>query len=86
MPSIVRLLTAALRTGIMLLSRNSKVPPRQHVPSSSLLAAIEHYPRILGYCVALAPGILLYKYDIVIVGNVSAMPEFQLALFRVVSS
>ncbi|GFN14378.1 Myo-inositol transporter 1 [Aspergillus tubingensis] len=84
MPSIVRLLTAALRTGIMLLSRNSKVPPRQHVPfssqgtpSSSLLAAIEHYPRFLGYCVALASGILLYKYDLVIVGNVSAMPEFQ---------
>lgn len=68
----------------MLLSRNSKVPPRQHVPfssqgtpSSSLLAAIEHYPKILGYCVALASGILRYGYDLLIVGNVSAMPEFQ---------
>ncbi|PYH75093.1 MFS general substrate transporter [Aspergillus vadensis CBS 113365] len=69
----------------MLLSRNSKVPPRQHVPfssqgtpSSSLLAAIEHYPKTLGYCVALAFGILLYGFVLVIVGNVSAMSEFHL--------
>ncbi|EHA26945.1 hypothetical protein ASPNIDRAFT_140213, partial [Aspergillus niger ATCC 1015] len=39
-------------------------------------ATIEHYPKILAYCVALASGILLYGYDLVIMGNVSAMLEF----------
>ncbi|PWY95437.1 MFS general substrate transporter [Aspergillus sclerotioniger CBS 115572] len=68
----------------MALSGESKVSLREHVSSppqetapQSPLTAIKQSPKILGYCLALASGILLFGYDLVIVGNVSAMPEFQ---------
>ena len=68
----------------MALSGESKVSLREHVSlppqgtaPPSPLAAVKQSPKILGYCLALASGILLFGYDLVIVGNVSAMPEFQ---------
>jgi hypothetical protein len=45
-----------------------------HIP---LWHSIKKFPRIVGYCVALSSAILLYGYDLVIVGTVAAMPQFQ---------
>ncbi|KKK25695.1 hypothetical protein AOCH_005104 [Aspergillus ochraceoroseus] len=44
---------------------------------TSLSATVKLSPKIAGWCVALTSAILLYGYDLVIVGNVSSMPEFQ---------
>lgn len=49
-----------------------------HVP---LLHSLRKSPRIVLYCVALSSAILLYGYDLVIVGTVSAMPAFQYGLY-----
>lgn len=43
----------------------------------SLWQATKLYPRIIGYCLGLSSAILLYGYDLVIVGTVSALPQFQ---------
>lgn len=45
-----------------------------HTP---LWQSIKKFPRIVGYCLALSSAILLYGYDLVIVGTVAAMPQFQ---------
>jgi hypothetical protein len=45
-----------------------------HIP---LWQSIKTFPRIVGYCLALSSAILLYGYDLVIVGTVAAMPQFQ---------
>ena len=42
-----------------------------------LWQTIRKWPKITGYCMGLTAGILLYGYDLVIVGTVSAMPAFQ---------
>ncbi|RYP87363.1 hypothetical protein DL769_000567 [Monosporascus sp. CRB-8-3] len=39
--------------------------------------AIRRYPRVAGYCLALTTAILLWGYDLVIVGSVTALPAFQ---------
>ncbi|KGO77437.1 Major facilitator superfamily domain, general substrate transporter [Penicillium italicum] len=46
-----------------------------HIP---LWRSVKKFPRIVGYCFALSSAILLYGYDLVIVGTVAAMPQFQL--------
>ncbi|EXJ58336.1 hypothetical protein A1O7_05761 [Cladophialophora yegresii CBS 114405] len=43
----------------------------------NLWKSIKKWPRMLGYSFGLASGILLYGFDTSIVGNVSAIPEFQ---------
>lgn len=43
----------------------------------TLLKSIRTFPKIVGYCIGLSSAILLYGYDLVIVGTVSAMPTFQ---------
>lgn len=43
----------------------------------SLFQATKLYPRIVGYCLGLSSAILLYGYDLVIVGTVAALPQFQ---------
>ncbi|KAI9373346.1 MFS general substrate transporter [Aspergillus egyptiacus] len=43
----------------------------------SLLTLIQQSRKTVAWCLALTSGILLYGYDLVIVGNVSSMPEFQ---------
>lgn len=48
--------------------------PKAHV---TLWRSVREWPRVVGYCVALSSAILLYGYDLVIVGTVSAMPVFQ---------
>lgn len=47
---------------------------QSHVP---LWKSIRRFPRIVGYCFALSSAILMYGYDLVIVGAVAAMPQFQ---------
>lgn len=42
-----------------------------------LWQSIKKFHRIVGYCLALSSAILLYGYDLVIVGTVAAMPQFQ---------
>jgi hypothetical protein len=46
-------------------------------PHTPLWQSIKKFPRIVGYCLALSSAILLYGYDLVIVGTVAAMPQFQ---------
>jgi hypothetical protein len=43
----------------------------------TLRQAAKKYRRVLWYCIGLTSAILLYGYDYVIVGSVSAMPSFQ---------
>ncbi|CAG8004343.1 unnamed protein product [Penicillium olsonii] len=43
---------------------------------SSLWQLMKRAPRIIAYCFALSSAILLYGYDLVIVGTVAAMPQF----------
>lgn len=42
----------------------------------SFFQAMRKYRRIVGICLALASAFLMYGYDTVIVGTVSAMPSF----------
>lgn len=49
------------------------------VKKTSLIADLKQSPKVAAYCLALTTGILLYGYDLVIVGNVSSMPNFQYA-------
>ncbi|KAJ5116907.1 hypothetical protein N7456_001255 [Penicillium angulare] len=49
-------------------------PSPKHVP---LWHAIRKWPKVVMYNLALSSAILLYGYDLVIVGTVSAMPAFQ---------
>jgi hypothetical protein len=49
-------------------------PQAQHVP---LWQSMKKWPRVVAYCLILSSAILLYGYDLVIVGSVSAMPSFQ---------
>lgn len=62
-------------------STSSLPSPSEATEKASLLASVKQSPKISAYCLALTSGILLYGYDLVIVGNVSSMPEFQYALF-----
>jgi hypothetical protein len=45
-----------------------------HIPLWQLL---KRWPKVVMYCLALSSAILLYGYDLLIVGTVSAMPAFQ---------
>ena len=72
---------------------NQEVPARQYTrhieqvvistPTSSetnklsLWQAVKQYPRVVLYSLSLTSAILLYGYDLVIVGTVSALPQFQ---------
>ncbi|RAH81212.1 MFS general substrate transporter [Aspergillus japonicus CBS 114.51] len=68
-------------------SGDADAPNSDHVNSSTedvrstsqptVWATIKQSYKILGYCLALTAGILLYGYDMVIVSNVSSMPQFQ---------
>lgn len=50
------------------------MPKQGHVP---LWQSLKRWPKVVGYNLALSSAILLYGYDLVIVGTVSAMPAFQ---------
>ncbi len=45
--------------------------------SQTLWHALRAYPKIIGYTFGLCIAILLFGYDSVITGSVSAMPAFQ---------
>lgn len=51
--------------------------PRLPSHNVSLWQSVKTYPKIVACCVGLTAAILLYGYDLSIVGTVSAMPEFQ---------
>ncbi|KAL4782141.1 general substrate transporter [Aspergillus varians] len=53
------------------------LPYNQQQTEQSALQSGKRFPKTVAWCLALASGILLYGYDLVIVGNVSSMPEFQ---------
>lgn len=46
----------------------------KHVP---LWYSVRRWRKVVGYCFALSISVLLYGYDFVVVGTVSAMPAFQ---------
>lgn len=59
-------------------SYTSGPPPYSNQKENeSVTQSIRIFPKTLAWCLALTSGILLYGYDLVIVGNVSSMPEFQ---------
>lgn len=43
----------------------------------SLWQSMKKYRRIMCYCVGMTSGMLMYGYDYVIVGTITAMPSFQ---------
>ncbi|KIW65451.1 hypothetical protein PV04_07710 [Phialophora macrospora] len=43
----------------------------------SLWQAIQRWPKVAGYCLALTTAILLWGYDMAMVGNLASLPEFQ---------
>ncbi|KAL6232463.1 hypothetical protein BDW75DRAFT_232767 [Aspergillus navahoensis] len=49
----------------------------QPQPNESVLQSARRAPRTVAWCFALASGMVLYGYDLAIVGSVSSMPEFQ---------
>ncbi|KAL3455832.1 MFS general substrate transporter [Aspergillus heterothallicus] len=51
----------------------------------SLIEAVKQSSKTVAWCLALTSGILLYGYDLVIVENVSSMPEFQKDFGRVLN-
>jgi hypothetical protein len=59
--------------GVALRSSND-ISTDKHV---SLWHSVRRWRRVVGYCLALSSVMLLYGYDFVIVGTVSAMPTFQ---------
>lgn len=48
-----------------------------HATHTPLWQLLKRWPKVVMYCLALSSAILLYGYDLVIVGTVSAMPAFQ---------
>ncbi|RAL12918.1 proton myo-inositol cotransporter [Aspergillus homomorphus CBS 101889] len=56
---------------------NSSTEDIRSTSQPTLAGTIQQSYKILGYCLALTAGILLYGYDLVIVNNVSSMPQFQ---------
>ncbi|KAJ5931088.1 hypothetical protein N7466_006581 [Penicillium verhagenii] len=52
-------------------------PPLTHNKHTPLWQLLKRWPKVVIYCLALSSAILLYGYDLVIVGTVSAMPAFQ---------
>lgn len=55
------------------------VQPDQNnaVDKVTLWQSFKAYPKVVGCCVGVTAAILLYGYDLSIVGTVSAMPQFQ---------
>jgi len=48
-----------------------------HAIHTPLWQLLKQWPKVVMYCLTLSSAILLYGYDLVIVGTVSAMPAFQ---------
>ncbi len=43
----------------------------------SLWQAVQKWPKVAGYCLALTTAILLWGYDMAMVGNLASLPQFQ---------
>ena len=76
----------------MAASEGNKVPP-MHVEDAptptetaqapiklSLWQAMRKWPKVAGYCLALTTAILLWGYDMAMVGNLASLPQFQLSI------
>ncbi|KAL4982685.1 general substrate transporter [Aspergillus falconensis] len=57
--------------------RRSSLPSSQQQPDESVPQSARRFPRTVAWCFALASSMILYGYDLAIVGSVSSMPEFQ---------
>ena len=54
--------------------------PQNGIPEPaklSLWQAIRKWPKVVGYCLASTTAILLWGYDMAMVGNLASLPEFQ---------
>jgi hypothetical protein len=58
-------------------NEGSSIYSHQQGTHASLIGSVRRSSKTVAWCFALTLGILLYGYDLVIVGNVSSMPEFQ---------
>lgn len=63
--------------GVNVVDRTNGIEADGKTSHTPLWQSIKKFPRIVGYCLALSSAILLYGYDLVIVGTVAAMPQFQ---------
>lgn len=55
----------------------SRVASDETISPVPLWHSIKRSSKIVAYCLALSSAILMYGYDLVIVGTVAAMPQFQ---------
>ncbi|KAJ0415174.1 general substrate transporter [Aspergillus carlsbadensis] len=58
-------------------NESSSTQSQQQDTHTSFIGSVKQSSKTVAWCFALSLGILLYGYDLVIVGNVSSMPEFQ---------
>ncbi|KAJ9491605.1 hypothetical protein VN97_g1630 [Penicillium thymicola] len=64
--------------GMNVVDRTNGIRAGGKTSHTPLWQSIKKFPTVVGYCLALSSAILLYGYDLVIVGTVAAMPQFQL--------
>ncbi|KAL4973104.1 general substrate transporter [Aspergillus desertorum] len=57
--------------------RTWSLPSSQQQPNQSVLQSARKSGKTVAWCFILASGMVLYGYDLAIVGSVSSMPEFQ---------
>lgn len=58
-------------------STNNSEPETNQHGHLTLWQSIKKWRRVVLYCIGMTSAILMYGYDYVIVGTVSAMPSFQ---------
>ena len=58
-------------------SENTRRSDNDEEKDLSVWTAIRRYPKITAYSFAVTLGILLWGFDLVIVGTVSSIPAFQ---------
>lgn len=63
--------------GMNVVDRTNEIRAGGKTSHTPLWQSIKKFPTVVGYCLALSSAILLYGYDLVIVGTVAAMPQFQ---------
>ncbi|KAJ5151623.1 hypothetical protein N7492_009918 [Penicillium capsulatum] len=64
------------------LPRSEIHQPPAHAP---LWESVKKWPRVILYCLALSSAVILYGYDLIVVGTVSAMPAFQLTFGQILN-
>jgi MFS transporter, SP family, general alpha glucoside:H+ symporter len=59
-------------------SAGSALPETANHDNLPLRAAVRQYSRLVGYTFAIMSSVLLWGYDSAVVGNISALPAFQM--------